>query len=470
MPGKTLYDKIYDAHLVAQEADGTALLYVDLHLIHEVTTPQAFAGLNAAHRKVRRPDLTLATADHNTPTEDQDLGVAGVKDPEARLQLETLAKNVAEWGIEFLPMGDVRNGIVHMVGPEQGRTQPGMVIVCGDSHTSTHGAVGALAFGIGTSEVEHVLATQTIRSRKAKNMRVNFTGELPPGVTAKDMVLAMIAKIGTKGGTGYVMEYSGPAIRALSMEGRLTICNMAIEGGARAGMVAPDDTTLAYLKGRPAAPKGGAWEMAEQYWRTLYSDDDAHWDVEVEIDVSKLAPTVTWGTNPEQAAQITDIVPDPDSLGDEVARETARRSLEYMGLAAGQKLEGVPVQRVFIGSCTNGRIEDLRAAAAIAKGRHVAAGVRAMVVPGSGLVRLQAEEEGLDKVFLDAGFEWREPGCSMCLGMNPDIAKPGERVASTSNRNFEGRQGRGARTHLLSPAMAAAAAVTGALTDVRKLG
>ncbi|HVY03148.1 MAG TPA: 3-isopropylmalate dehydratase large subunit [Caulobacterales bacterium] len=469
MAGKTLYDKIYDAHFVAQEADGTELLYIDLHLIHEVTTPQAFAGLKAAGRKVRRPDLTLATADHNTPTEGQALGVAGVKDPEARLQLETLTKNVAEAGIEFLPMGDIRNGIVHLIGPEQGRTQPGTTIVCGDSHTSTHGAFGALAFGIGTSEVEHVLASQTLRTRRSKNKRINFVGDLPAGVTSKDLVLAMIAQIGAKGGVGYVLEYVGPAIRALSMEGRMTICNMSIEGGARAGLIAPDDITLDYLRGRPGAPKGAAWEMAEQYWRTLKSDDDAHWDDEVTVDVTKIAPTLTWGTSPDQGCAITENVPDPAALSDEVARDTAKRALDYMGLEAGQKLEGVPVQRVFIGSCTNGRIEDLRAAAAIARGRKVAAGVRAMVVPGSGLVREQAEEEGLDKVFLASGVEWREPGCSMCLGMNPDIAAPGERVASTSNRNFEGRQGRGARTHLMSPAMAVAAAVTGVLTDVRKL-
>ncbi|MES1202942.1 MAG: 3-isopropylmalate dehydratase large subunit [Pseudomonadota bacterium] len=469
MTGKTLYDKIYDAHLVAHEADGTDLLYIDLHLIHEVTTPQAFAGLATAGRKVRRPDLTLATADHNTPTEGQALGVAGVKDPEARLQLQTLEHNVAAAGIEFLAMGDIRNGIVHMVGPEQGRTQPGMTIVCGDSHTSTHGAFGALAFGIGTSEVEHVLATQTLRTRRAKNMRVNFNGALPPGATAKDMVLALIAQIGTIGGTGYVMEYCGEAIASLSMEGRLTICNMSIEAGARAGLVAPDEIAFAYLTGRPGAPKGAAWEMAQQYWRAMHSDDDAHWDAVVDVDVSRLAPTLTWGTNPEQAIAITGTVPDPANETDEVKRDTMQRALAYMDLKPGQSLEGVPVQRVFIGSCTNARIEDLRAAAAIAQGRKVAPGVRAMVVPGSGLVRHQAEEEGLDRVFLEAGFEWREPGCSMCLGMNPDKLAPGERCASTSNRNFEGRQGRGGRTHLLSPAMAAAAAVTGALTDVRRL-
>jgi 3-isopropylmalate/(R)-2-methylmalate dehydratase large subunit len=469
MAGKTLYDKIYESHLVSHEADGTDLLYIDLHLIHEVTTPQAFAGLKANGRKVRRPDLTLATADHNTPTENQAAGVAGVKDPEARLQLETLTRNVAEAGIQYFPMGDINNGIVHLIGPEQGRSQPGLTIVCGDSHTSTHGAFGALAFGIGTSEVEHVLATQTLRMRKAKNMRVEFKGALPAGVTAKDMVLALIAQIGTDGGTGHVMEFCGDAIEALSMEGRLTICNMAIEGGARAGLVAPDEKTLAYVKGRPGAPKGGAWESAEQFWRTLHSDADAKWDSVIKVDVGAIEPRVTWGANPEQGAAIGGQAPDPSKIEDEVERQTVERALHYMGLEPGQKLEGVPVQRVFIGSCTNSRIEDLRAAAAIAKGRKVAAGVRALVVPGSGLVRLQAEEEGLDQIFLDAGFEWREPGCSMCLGMNPDIGKPGDRVASTSNRNFEGRQGRGVRTHLMSPAMAAAAAITGALTDVRKL-
>jgi 3-isopropylmalate/(R)-2-methylmalate dehydratase large subunit len=467
MAARTLYDKIWDNHVVGTEPDGSALLYIDLHLIHEVTTPQAFAGLKAAKRPVRRPDLTLAVADHNTPTENQAAGLAGVADPEARLQLETLTANVAEAGIEYFPMGDLRNGIVHVVGPEQGRSQPGMTIVCGDSHTSTHGALGALAFGIGTSEVEHVLATQTLRSRKARNMLVRFEGELQPGVTSKDMVLALIAKIGMSGGTGYVIEYAGPAIRALSMEARMTICNMSIEAGARAGLVAPDDKTFAYLMGRVAAPKGGAWQEALVYWKTLKSDVDAKFDAEVEIDVSTLAPFVTWGTNPEQGAAIDDVVPDPKSFTDPVKADVAARALAYMGLEAGQKLEGLPVQRVFIGSCTNSRIEDLRVAAAIAKGRHVADGVRAMVVPGSGLVREQAEAEGLDRIFIDAGFEWREPGCSMCLGMNPDKLAPGERCASTSNRNFEGRQGRGGRTHLVSPAMAAAAAVAGRLVDVR---
>jgi 3-isopropylmalate/(R)-2-methylmalate dehydratase large subunit len=471
MPGmaRTLYDKIWDAHVVAQESDGAALVYVDLHLIHEVTTPQAFAGLAAARRPVRRPELTLAVADHNTPTEGQALGLPGVADPEARLQLETLTRNVERHGIEFFPMGDVRNGIVHVVGPEQGRTQPGMTIVCGDSHTSTHGAVGALAFGIGTSEVEHVLATQTLRARKSKNMLARFDGALPPGVYAKDMILALIAKIGMDGGTGHVIEYAGDAIRALSMEARMTVCNMSIEAGARAGLVAPDEMTFEYLKGRVAAPKGGAWQEALVWWKTLKSDPDARFDAEHVIDVSALAPFVTWGTNPEQGAAIDASVPDPASFADPVKADVARRAQAYMGLEPGQELEGLPIQRVFIGSCTNSRIEDLRIAAQIAEGKRVADGVRAMVVPGSGLVREQAESEGLDRIFLDAGFEWREPGCSMCLGMNPDKLAPGERCASTSNRNFEGRQGRGGRTHLVSPAMAAAAAIKGALVDVRGL-
>jgi 3-isopropylmalate/(R)-2-methylmalate dehydratase large subunit len=464
---KTLYDKLFDSHVVATDADGTALLYIDLHLIHEVTTPQAFAGLRAAGRPVRRPDLTLAVADHNTPTEGQALGLAGVKDPQARLQLETLAKNVAEHGIAFFPMGDVRNGIVHVVGPEQGRTQPGMTIVCGDSHTATHGAFGALAHGIGTSEVEHVLATQTLRARKAKNMRIRVEGELGPGVEAKDIALHIISVIGAGGGAGYVVEYAGSAIRGLSMEGRMTVCNMAIEGGARAGLIAPDDTTFAYLMGRPSAPKGGGWQEAVLLWRTLRSDPDAVFDREVEIDAASIAPTVTWGTSPDQAAPITGRVPDPDALGDPVTAQTARKALAYMGLEPGQALAGLPIDRVFVGSCTNSRLEDLRRVAAMVKGRRVAEGVRAMVVPGSGLVRALAEEEGIDQVLIAAGFEWREPGCSMCLGMNPDIAAPGERVASTSNRNFEGRQGRGARTHLVSPLVAAASALAGRLADPR---
>jgi len=468
MPGKTLYDKIWDAHVVAEQ-DGEAILYIDLHLIHEVTTPQAFAGLKASRRAVRRPDRTLAVADHNVPTEGQDLGVDAVADEEARLQLQTLAKNVDDYGIEFFPMGDIRNGIVHVVGPEQGRTQPGMTIVCGDSHTSTHGAFGALAHGIGTSEVEHVLATQTLRQKKAKNFRVRIEGEPALGVGAKDYALAVIGQIGTAGGTGYVIEYAGSAVRALSMEGRMTLCNLTIEGGARAGLVAPDDTTFEYLKGRPATPKGGAWEMALAYWKTLFTDDDAAFDREIVLDAAAIAPTVTWGTSPEDVVAVTGTVPAPDSFDTPDKRASATRALDYMGLTAGQSISDAKVDVVFIGSCTNSRIEDLRMAAKIAEGRHVAEGVRAMVVPGSGLVRAQAEEEGLDQVFLAAGFEWREPGCSMCLGMNPDKLTPGQRCASTSNRNFEGRQGRGGRTHLMSPAMAAAAAVTGHITDVREL-
>jgi 3-isopropylmalate/(R)-2-methylmalate dehydratase large subunit len=473
MAGKTLYDKIWDAHLVAEDANGETILYIDLHLIHEVTTPQAFSGLRVNGRPVRRPDLTLAVADHNIPTVGQALGVDAVADPEARLQLQTLGKNVKDFGIEFFPMGDVRNGIVHVVGPEQGRTQPGMTIVCGDSHTSTHGAFGALAHGIGTSEVEHVLATQTLRQRKAKNMRVTFVGTPVLGVGAKDYALALIGEIGTGGGTGSVIEYAGPAIEALSMEGRMTLCNLTIEGGARAGLVAPDETTFEYLKGRPAAPKGAAWEMALAYWKSLFSDADAKFDRELTIDVSQLVPTVTWGTSPEDVAPVTGVVPDPDSFATEDKREGARRALQYMGLTAGQKITDAKVQRVFIGSCTNSRIEDLRQAALVARnamdrGLKVAPGVRALVVPGSGLVRDQAEAEGLDRVFTEAGFEWREPGCSMCIAMNPDRLEPGERCASTSNRNFEGRQGRNGRTHLMSPAMAAAAAFAGHIADVRE--
>ncbi|HEX2561823.1 3-isopropylmalate dehydratase large subunit [Phenylobacterium sp.] len=467
MAGKTLYDKIWDAHLVAEQ-DGEAILYIDLHLIHEVTTPQAFAGLRTNHRGVRRPDRTLAVADHNVPTEGQGLGVAAVADEEARLQLQTLERNVKDYGIEFFPMGDVRNGIVHVVGPEQGRTQPGMTIVCGDSHTSTHGAFGALAQGIGTSEVEHVLATQTLRQKKSKNMRVTIEGSPAPGVGAKDFALAVIGEIGTAGGTGYVIEYAGDAVRALSMEGRMTLCNLTIEAGARAGLVAPDETTFNYLAGRPAAPKGGAWEMAVAYWKTLVTDPDAVFDREVRIDAAKIAPLVTWGTSPEDVISVEQAAPSPDAFATPDKRAAVERALDYMGLTAGQPITEAKVDVVFIGSCTNSRIEDLRAAAKIVEGRKVAPHVRALVVPGSGLVKAQAEEEGLDEIFKAAGFDWREPGCSMCLGMNPDRLAPGERCASTSNRNFEGRQGRGGRTHLMSPPMAAAAAIAGHIADVRE--
>ncbi len=466
MAGKTLYDKIWDAHVVDQ-TDGDSILYIDLHLIHEVTTPQAFAGLRVSGRPVRRPDRTLAVADHNVPTEGQALGIDAVADEEARLQLQTLSKNVTEYGIEFFPMGDVRNGIVHVVGPEQGRTQPGMTIVCGDSHTSTHGAFGALAHGIGTSEVEHVLATQTLRQTKARNFRVRIEGEPAPGVGAKDYALAVIGQIGTAGGTGYVIEYAGAAVRALSMEGRMTLCNLTIEGGARAGLVAPDETTFAYLMGRPAVPKGGAWEMALSYWKTLTTDDNAVFDREIVLDAAEIAPTLTWGTSPEDVVAVGGRVPAPESFATPDKRASAVRALEYMGLEAGQLITDAKVDVVFIGSCTNSRIEDLRVAASIAEGRKVADGVRAMVVPGSGLVSAQAEAEGLDEIFRAAGFEWREPGCSMCLAMNPDKLGPGQRCASTSNRNFEGRQGRGGRTHLMSPAMAAAAAIAGHIVDVR---
>ncbi|BBK34308.1 3-isopropylmalate/(R)-2-methylmalate dehydratase large subunit [Stella humosa] len=463
---RTLFDKIWDSHVVDRQEDGTCVLYVDRHLVHEVTSPQAFEGLRMAGRKVRRPDATLAVADHNIPTLNRS---AGIDDPESRLQVETLEKNVAAFGVPYFPVEDVRQGIVHIIGPEQGFTLPGTTIVCGDSHTSTHGAFGALAFGIGTSEVEHVLATQTIIQRPAKNMLVQVDGDLPPGVTGKDLVLAIIGRIGTAGGTGHVIEYAGKAIRDLSMEGRMTVCNMTIEGGARAGLIAPDDTTFAYLAGRPMSPKGAAWEQAVAYWRTLPSDEGAVYDKVVHIDAAQIVPQVTWGTSPEDVLPITANVPDPAMIADEAKRESMERALAYMGLTAGMPLNQVAVQKVFIGSCTNGRIEDLRAAAAIAKGRKVAAGVHALVVPGSGLVKEQAEAEGLDQVFIEAGFDWREPGCSMCLAMNADKLQPGERCASTSNRNFEGRQGRGGRTHLVSPAMAAAAAVTGHLADVREL-
>jgi 3-isopropylmalate/(R)-2-methylmalate dehydratase large subunit len=463
---KTLYDKIWDAHLVEEKPGEAPILYIDRHLIHEVTSPQAFEGLRAAGRKVRRPELTLAVADHNVPTKDR---ASGIADPESREQIETLARNAREFGVEYFAMDDIRQGIVHIIGPEQGWTLPGTTIVCGDSHTSTHGAFGALAFGIGTSEVEHVLATQTLRAQHSKNMRVTVKGKLPEGVTAKDIALAVIAKIGTAGGTSYVIEYAGDAVKALSMEGRMTLCNLTIEGGARAGLVAVDDTTLNYIKGRPRAPKGAAFEVAAMNWKRLQSDPDAKFDAEVSLDARDIVPMVTWGTSPEQALPITASVPDPAKIAEAHKREAAQRALDYMGLQANMKLIDIKVDHVFIGSCTNGRIEDLRAAAQVARGRHVATGVNAIVVPGSGLVKEQAEQEGLDQVFLDAGFEWREPGCSMCLAMNADKLQPGERCASTSNRNFEGRQGRGGRTHLVSPAMAVAAAVTGHLTDVRSL-
>ncbi len=460
---RTLYDKIWESHLVAED-----LIYIDLHLVHEVTSPQAFAGLRASGRKVRRPDATVAVPDHNVPTTpDRLTGV--IADEESRIQVETLDKNAKDFGVVYYSMNDINQGVVHIVGPEQGFTQPGMTIVCGDSHTATHGAFGSLAFGIGTSEVEHVLATQTLPQKYAKNMRIDLDGQLGPGVTAKDIILAVIGKIGTAGGTGYVMEYTGSAIRGLSMEGRMTVCNMSIEAGARAGLIAPDETTFEYLKGRPYAPKGAAWEQALAWWKTLPSDPGAKYDTEVFLKAEDIVPHVTWGTSPQDVAPITGFVPNPADVADEAKRGALLRALDYMGLKAGEKLDTVPVQRVFIGSCTNGRIEDLRAAAAIAKGRQVAAGVQAMVVPGSGLVKHQAEEEGLDKIFTAAGFEWREPGCSMCLAMNADRLEPGERCASTSNRNFEGRQGPRGRTHLMSPAMAAAAAVTGRLADVRSL-
>lgn len=465
---RTLYDKIWDSHLVDIDADGNGLLYIDLHLVHEVTSPQAFAGLKAAGRKVRRPDRTVAVPDHNVPTT-PDRAQFVFEDEEARIQVETLDRNAKEYGVNYYPMNDVNQGIVHIVGPEQGYTQPGMTIVCGDSHTSTHGAFGSLAFGIGTSEVEHVLATQTLPQRKAKNMKINIDGQLGPGVTAKDIILAIIGKIGTAGGTGYVMEYTGSAIRGLSMEGRMTVCNMSIEAGARAGLIAPDEKTYEYVKGKPHAPKGAAFEQALAWWKTLPSDDGAHYDTVVELKAEDIAPHITWGTSPQDVAPITGVVPNPAEMKDEQKRAALERALNYMGLKAGEKLDTVPIQRVFIGSCTNGRIEDLRAAAVVAKGRKVAAGVHAMVVPGSGLVKNQAEEEGLDKIFVEAGFEWREPGCSMCLAMNADKLKPEERCASTSNRNFEGRQGARGRTHLMSPAMAAAAAIAGTLTDVRKI-
>ncbi len=463
---QTLFDKIWAAHVVDRMDDGTCVLYIDRHLVHEVTSPQAFEGLRLAGRRVRRTDATIAVADHNVPTVDRNNGIA---EPESRLQVETLERNVAEFGVPYIPVTDARQGIVHIIGPEQGLSLPGMTIVCGDSHTSTHGALGALAFGIGTSEVEHVLATQTLLQKPAKNMLVQVDGALPPGCTAKDIILAVIGKIGTAGGTGHVIEYAGEAIRALDMAGRMTVCNMSIEAGARAGLIAPDEVTFAYIKGRPYAPKGEDFEKAVAYWRTLPSDEAAVYDETVVLNAADIIPQVSWGTSPEAVLPINGVVPDPAAEPDEARRAQLRQMLTYMDLNAGQKIAGLPIDVVFIGSCTNSRIEDLRAAAHVAAGRRVADGVRALVVPGSGLVKRQAEDEGLDKIFLNAGFEWREAGCSMCLGMNPDKLTPGQRCASTSNRNFEGRQGPGGRTHLLSPAMAAAAAVTGVLTDVREL-
>ena len=463
---RTLFDKVWDSHVVERLPDGTCILYIDRHLVHEVTSPQAFEGLRLAGRRVRRPDATIAVADHNIPTTDRRAGIA---EPESRVQVETLERNVAEFGVPYIPVLDARQGIVHIIGPELGLSLPGSTIVCGDSHTSTHGALGALAFGIGTSEVEHVLATQTLLQRPAKNMLVRVDGTLGRFCTAKDLVLAIIGAIGTAGGTGHVIEYAGAAIRALDMAGRMTVCNMSIEAGARAGMIAPDDTTFAYVRGRPYAPQGEAFERAVAWWRTLPSDPGARYDRTVVLDAGAIAPMVTWGTSPETVVPVTATVPDPDREPDEAKRAQMRRMLDYMALAPGQRLQDVTVDAVFIGSCTNGRIEDLREAAAVARGRRVAPGVRAMVVPGSGLVKQQAEAEGLDRILAEAGFEWREAGCSMCLGMNPDKLAPGQRCASTSNRNFEGRQGPGGRTHLLSPAMAAAAAVTGRLADVREL-
>ena len=465
---RTLFDKIWANHLVDTQQDGTCLIYIDRHLVHEVTSPQAFAGLRAAGRGVRRPDATIAVADHNIPTVPADR--AGViENEESRIQVETLERNVVEFGVPYYPVNDVRQGIVHIIGPEQGMTQPGTTVVCGDSHTSTHGAFGALAFGIGTSEVEHVLATQTLIQRPARNMRVDIDGTLPPGCTAKDLILAAIGHIGTAGGTGHVIEYTGQAIRELSMEGRMTVCNMSIEAGARAGLIAPDDTTFGYLKGRPHAPKGAAWDAAVAVWKRLPSDPGAVYDKEVWLRAEDIAPHVTWGTSPQDALPITASVPDPGEIDDEGRRLSVQRSIDYMGLRAGQPLQEIAIDTVFIGSCTNGRIEDIRAAAAVAAGRKVADGVRALVVPGSGLVKVQAEEEGLDRILVEAGFEWREAGCSMCLAMNDDKLAPGERSASTSNRNFEGRQGPGGRTHLVSPAMAVAAAVAGHLADLRDL-
>jgi len=463
---KTLYDKIWENHLVNEQEDGTCLIYVDRHLVHEVTSPQAFEGLRLQNRKVRRPKLTLAVPDHNVPTTDRS---KGIDDEQSRIQVETLRNNCKEFGVELFDVNDKRQGIVHIIGPEQGFTQPGTVIVCGDSHTATHGAFGALAFGIGTSEVEHVLATQTLIQKKSKNLRINVTGLLPKGVTAKDVILKIIGTIGTAGGTGYVIEFAGEVIKSLSMEERMTVCNMTIEAGARAGLIAPDEKTFDYLKGKTMSPKGENWNKAVEFMKSLYSDDGCKFDKEININGSEIEPLVTWGTSPQDVSPITGNVPDPEKEKNQDRKMAMIRSLEYMGLAANTKISEIKIDKIFIGSCTNGRIEDLRVAAELLKGKKVAGNVSAMVVPGSGLVKAQAEKEGLDKIFINAGFEWREPGCSMCLGMNPDQLKPKERCASTSNRNFEGRQGRGGRTHLVSPGMAIAAAVTGRLTDVRKI-
>ena len=461
----TIYDKIWNEHVVHQQDDGTALLYVDRHLIHEVTSPQAFEGLRLSKRKVRRPNLTLAVADHNVPTINRS---KGIEDINSKIQVETLEKNCQEFGVRIFNLQDKRQGIVHIIGPEQGFTQPGTVIVCGDSHTATHGAFGSLAFGIGTSEVEHVLATQTLIQKKSKNFRVKVIGKLLSGVTAKDVILQTIGKIGTAGGTGMVIEYAGPVIENLSIEQRMTICNMSIEAGARAGLIAPDEKTIQYLKNKPMSPKNESWEQAVEYWSRLKSDPGAKFDQEIEIEGKDISPMVTWGTSPQDVVPINGFVPDPERESDEEKKKSMNRSLNYMGLKPNTKMTDIKVDKIFIGSCTNGRIGDLREAAKIIKGKKVAQHVGAMVVPGSGLVKQQAEQEGIDKVFKEAGFEWREPGCSMCLAMNADKLKPEERCASTSNRNFEGRQGRGGRTHLLSPAMAAAAAIDGHLTDVRK--
>ncbi|MEP0519879.1 MAG: 3-isopropylmalate dehydratase large subunit [Hyphomicrobiales bacterium] len=461
----TLYDKIWNDHLVHEQDDGTCLLYIDRHLVHEVTSPQAFEGLRMAGRKVHAPKKTLAVVDHNVPTSDRS---KGIDDPESKLQVDTLAANAAEFDVDYYSERDIRQGIVHIVGPEQGFTLPGTTIVCGDSHTSTHGAFGALAHGIGTSEVEHVLATQTLIQKKAKNMLVRVDGVLPQGVTAKDIILAIIGEIGTAGGTGHVIEFAGEAIEALSMEGRMTICNMTIEGGARAGLIAPDAKTYAYLKDRPRAPKGAEWDKAVAYWETLKSDEGAHFDKIVTLDAANLPPIVSWGSSPEDVVSVTGVVPNPAEIDDDNKRSSKERALAYMGLTPGTKMTDVTLDRVFIGSCTNGRIEDLRAAASVIGGRKVASTVDAMIVPGSGLVKEQAEAEGLDKIFKEAGFDWREPGCSMCLAMNADKLKPEERCASTSNRNFEGRQGFKGRTHLVSPTMAAAAAIAGHFVDIRE--